>query len=432
MRGKRRRPGWAGALLALATSITATPAAAVVLSEDELEDESQAIGVVARYFGFLLTGDVLAPPYNPVDQNPQALGIFDSRLYYEQRTSAWKLVVHNQLTLRMQTHASLSPLSLGRGLSPPRWLPLDFRHNDDTLRLRSNGDWLYTSLRIDPVTVTVGRQPVTFGRGTLWRTTDRISTFALTEVDTEFKPGADMLRLDAEVADQTQLTLLAAVGELESNDKDFEAELGGSSFLARLTHGWQGGELGVSAGFVRYDAMLGIDAVLDFGEFDVYGELTGTRISERSLSTPTVDDERVPVPSALLGMTLRPVPKLTLKPEAHYNGFGSFDSDDYLAIALSQRVGIGEQTTLGRVYLGNTTDVELHPLTHLFSSMIVNANDPSALLSLGVAHNLAENVDLIAGGYLPMGPLPSVERLAVRSEFGSYPIFLFTELKGTI
>jgi hypothetical protein len=419
-------------LLALSGVLAPAPASAVVLSEDELEDESQAAGIMARYFGFVLTGDVLAPPYNPVDQNPQGLGIFDSRFYYEQRTADWKLRVHNQFTVRMQTHASLSPLSLGRGLSPPRWLPLDFRHDDDTLRLRSNGDWLYAAFRIDPLTLSVGRQPVTFGRGRLWRTTDRISTFALTEVDTEFKPGADVLRLDAAVAEQTQLTVLAALGELESQDHDLELDLSGSSFLGRLTHGWQGGELGVSAGFVRYDVMLGVDVVLDFGELDVYAELTGTRLSERSLSTPIVDDERVPVPSALVGMTLRPAPKLTLQPEAHYNGFGSFDSDDYLAIALSKRVGIGEQTGLGRLYLGNTTDVELHPLTHLFSSMIVNAGDPSALLSLGVAHNMAQNVDLIVGAYLPMGALPSVQRIAVRSEYGSYPLFLFTELKGTI
>ena len=119
-------------------------------------------------------------------------------------------------------------------MSPPRWLPLTFEHDEPTLSLRSDADWLYAAYTAGPMTFTVGRQPITFGRGALWRTADRISTFALTEVDTEYKPGADALRIDISVAEQTQITALAAVGELESSDHDAQVELRGSSFVAPM------------------------------------------------------------------------------------------------------------------------------------------------------------------------------------------------------
>ena len=53
---------------------------------------------------------------------------------------------------------------------------------------------------------------MTFGRGAIWRTTDRVATFALTEVDRTYKPGADAVRLDWAIADQTRLELVGAVG----------------------------------------------------------------------------------------------------------------------------------------------------------------------------------------------------------------------------
>jgi hypothetical protein len=414
---------------------------ATVVAEDELEDSSSEVGVVLRGFGFLQFGDVLEPPFNIEDQNPAARGIFDARLYAAHRTPNFKLVLHNQLTLSLSSHVSLSPLDLGRGVSPPRWLPLTFEHDEPTLTLRSDADWIYAAYTAGPMTFTVGRQPITFGRGALWRTSDRISTFALTEVDTEYKPGADALRIDITAAEQTQITALAAVGELESSDHDAEVELRGSSFVAQLKQGWDGGEFGVVGGFVRYDAMLGVDAVFDFGAFDLYAELTATKFTADSLSRrgavfgsppPAADDTDTPVFSALLGMTLRPTGSLTIQPELMYNGFGAWEPEDYFEVALSERVGIGEQNALGQLYAGWSSDYEMDPLWHLFQSFIVNPRDPSALLLLGISHSIAANAEVLLGGYVPMGHKPEPFPPVARSEYGAYPYFFFTELKGTI
>ena len=426
----RREPIVAAVALSALTQVA--PAGAVVLSEDELEESSTEIGAVLRSFHFLLAGDVLAPPYAAEDTDPMGISSFDARLYFQYRTPELKLVAHEQLSLGLRSHSSASPLALGRGLSPPRWLPLDFQQADGGLSLGSQVDWLYGAYTVDPLTFTVGRQPITFGRGSLWRTTDRISTFTLTEVDTAYKPGADAVRIDLRAAEQTRLVAVAAIGEVGSGDQDLEADLQGSSFVGRFEQGWDGGELGVTGGLVRYDVLAGVDAVFDLGALDLYAELTLTKLTAESLGAPGVDGRDIPVPSALVGMTLKPSGTVTLKPEIHYNGFGSFEATDYLAIAVSDRTRMGEQVALGRLYAGWTSDWELHPLTHLSQAMIVNLHDPSALVFLALRHNLADDVDVAGGVYAPIGTLPDVAAVAARSEYGSYPYFFFTELKGTI
>jgi len=428
------RPERIAWLWGLSTLLMAGSVDAYVVSEDPLEEESTELGVVFRNFGFLFAGDVLEPPLTPEDQNPSASGLFDARMYFQQRGPDYKIVAHEQLTLRLFSYSSSSPLALGRGLRPPRWLPLTFRKDDPTLVLQSDLDWLYAGVTWGPVTITAGRQPITFGRGKLWHTTDRISTFALTEVDRSYKPGADALRLDWAIAEQTRLKLFSALGELESKDLDAEVSLRGSSFVARFEQGWEESELGVTAGFIRYDAILGVDGVIDLGDWSLYAELTATKLTANSLTTPAVapDDRDVPVFSALLGATLRPVDSLTLIPELHFNGFGAWNPAQYLQVAQSERVAIGEQLGLGKLYAGLATDWEVHPLTHLTTATLLNPRDPSALFAFGLTHNVAENVDLILGTYLPTGFRPNAAAVAARSEYGNYPYFVYTELKGTI
>ncbi|MBW2456728.1 MAG: hypothetical protein JRI68_19585 [Deltaproteobacteria bacterium] len=434
---------------ALAVLTAAQPAAAIVLSEDEIEDESTEIGAVARSFAFVMTGDVLEPPQAFEDTNPLGMGFFDARLYFTHRTPDLKLVVHNQFTLQMQSAASSGLQGLGRAVSPPRWLPLGYSldkpEDAPTLGLRTDADWLYAAYTAGPVTVTVGRQPVSIGRGQLWTTSDRISMFSFTEVDKAYKPGVDALRLDYAPAERTNLMIIAAIGELESQEHDAEVDLRGSSFLGQLKQGWEWGEAGLLGGMVRADGIAGLDAVLDLGELSLHGEVTATFLSDDSLSSPAIEDRDVPVFEALVGATLRPADTLTLIPEVLYNGFGAWGAEDYLPIALSQRMDVGEQQGFGKLYAGMHTDWEVEPLTHLFSAMLANVHDPSALALLGLRHNLSANVDGVLGAYAPIGYEPDTQALTElgtppysvqvptpRSEFGSYPYFVFFELKGVL
>ncbi len=452
------------ALALLAALCPASPARGFVLFEDPLEEESLEVGVLARTFAFLLAGSALRPPYALTDADPSGLSILDLRVSLEYRSSWLKVVVHNQLTGTVRSHAGGGgPLSLGRGLEPRRWVPLEADLVDeDTVGLRNAVDWLYAAVSLGPVTITAGRQPVSFGRGKLWQPTDLVAAFSLTEVDTEFKPGADAVRVDWTIADDSQLTAVAAAGQgvreqtltlpggptLVTGHEDDGLSPGGSAFLLRYQQGWSSGEAGVLAGYVRGDAVLGLDAAYDAGGFDLYAEVTVSFLTDRSPGRRGPAEKAPPtaIARAVAGGTFKPHGKVTLIPELYYSGFGTLDPTEYLDVALSARVAVGEIYNLGQVYAGFTCLWEAHPLLNLNLLGIINPRDPSGLLSLGASYNLSANVDLLAGMYLPMGRAPDVSGVPAdgvpnpltgqlpvpRSEFGMYPYFFFLELKAAM
>ena len=429
------------------------PASGFVIFEDPLEEESLELGALVRSFAFVQAGSVLRQPYTLADGDPTGRGMLDLRLSLEYRTSWLKVVLHDQLTSSLVAPAQASVFSLGRGLEPRRIIPLEVDLvEEDGFTLRNTVDWAYLAVTLGPVTFTAGRQPVTFGRGKLWQATDLVSTFSLTEVDTEFKPGSDAVRLDWTVAAGQSLTAVAALGEkIKPTLLGYEDDglgVGGSAFLLRYLYGWSSGEAGAMAGYVRGDVVLALDAAYDAGAFDLYTEVAVTIRTDRSLGSrgPAEEDPPDAVARAVVGGTFKPHPKVTLIPELFYNGFGSLDAVDYLLVAQSARVAVGETYSLGQIYLGATCLWEAHPLLNLVAVGILNAADPSGLFSLAATYNLASNVDLVGGMYLPLGRVPDVSQVPAngvpdpftgampvpRSEFGLYPYFFFVELKAAL
>jgi len=405
----------------------AAPAHAGVIREDPLEDKSIEAGIVARTFSFLLAGSVLEPPLAPEDANPLAVGAFDLRVYAAVKTPTWKVTVHDQLTGTARSHA-LAGLALGRGLPPPRWLPLSASITDDpTVSLRDDVDWASVAYTRGRVTVTAGRQPVVFGRAKLWSPMDLIAPFSLTEVDTEYRPGADALRLDVSAGDRITTSVVGVLGELE-DDHDLDASVTGSAVLGRAKYRLDHGELGILAGGVRGDVVGGADVTWDTGSFDLYGEATVTAVTSRSLASPLSGDTVI---KAAAGATFHPTDKLTIDPELLYSGAGAAHANEYLAAALSPRVAIGEQTTLGRYYAAAVADWEVHALVHVVGATIANLRDPSALISVAVSYSVAANANAQLGGYFPLGARPS-SVTSPDSEFGLYPTFGFLELKAVL
>ena len=423
----------AALILASALPVLAVrPARAVVLSEDPLAEKSTELGLILRSFLFSLFGTVLEPPINPLgDANPSATSILDLRLYASHKTPSWSFVIHDQLTTTLRSNGTLGPLGLGRGVAPPRWLPLRFTATDQpTLVMASTVDWGYVAYNHGGVTVTVGRQPVTFGRGKVWRPTDLVSTFALTEVDTEYKPGADAARVDWSRGNLS-ITAVAATGELES-DHDLDASLQGTTALARATYGLSHGQVAATGGYVRGDAMAGADGAWDFESFDAYAEATVTMPTDRSLASPIAGSGDV-VPRAVVGATFHHG-DVTVSPELWWNGFGTFDRDQYLAIAASPRVGVGEQISLGRANVVGSLLWQAHPLLTVTGAAIVNPRDPSGLITVGLGYSVSNDVEASIGGYVPLGRKPDASSglPVARSEYGSYPYFLFARLKAAI
>ncbi len=420
-------------------SLFALPAHAFVIAQDELYGSSTDLGLDVRSFSFLFTGPLLDKPYNLTNEDPSSMNLTNTRLYFDVEEPWGKVVVHNQLTNQLMSSAFIGFLNIGQAPTPARWLPLNWTLvNRDNFIMYDTFDWAYVSLVEGPATVTVGRQPVTFGRGTLWRPMDVIDPFSLTAVDTEYKPGVDAVRLDLTPSQSTNLTLLAAAG-----DWNGALSVTGSSFAVRATHGWSvsgrggitGGEIGFLGGLIHSDGVLGLDGLLSTTKLDVYAEATLT-IPARYGLTPRPPQTGDGVIEGIAGVKLKPADKLTVVPEVWYNGFGAAVPADYLRVAVSDRMASGEIYTMGRVYLAETTLWEPYPLLNVSLAVLVNPQDPSGLFVPALKYSVANSVELSAGAYLPAGPLPSatppvtsLSSLVPKSEFGLYPDFFFMELR---
>jgi hypothetical protein len=221
------------------------------------------------------------------------------------------------------------------------------------------------------------------------------------------------------------------------DDDEIDASLEGSSFLAQVKRSFGSGEAGLVGGYVRGDAVAGLNGVFDTGSFEVYGETTLSVLTKRSLMATNLLDgsalhERHDVvPKAILGATFRPRSKITVSPEILYNGFGSRDADDYASLAASDRVAIGEQTLVGQLHAGVIANWEAHPLVNVSALSLVNALDPSALASLSVSYSVAGNAQALVGAYAPIGKTPD-SLFVLEDEFGAYPYFVFFELKAVM
>ena len=420
--------GLAAAALIVSPALAAH---AAVLSEDPLSGDSTSLGVTARSFNYVMDGGLLAAPGQGPDANPVGVSLSDLRLRGEIKRGDWLTVaVHDSLTLTTSSFSLAEaggPLALGQGRLPATWLPLDWSITDGpSLSMHDRIDWGYARLTKDSISVTVGRQPVTFGRGALWTPEDIVDPFSPVQIDTEFKPGVDAARVDVTFGKHVTLAVVGVAGDTR-DAHDFAIHQDGSSALQRLEVSLGTTRLGLMTGYVRGDGFGAADLFVDLGGADLHGEVTGTYVPEESRRP----FDREVFGRAVLGSTFQLSSRLTGTVEGYWNGSGTTHPSLYAAEFDSPRFASGETYNVGVLYGGAVADVTLHALVHVAAAAIVNLVDGSALLAPSVHFSASTNTQLIAGGFFPIGKGPELSPAPVaRSEFALYPSLFHFDLKA--
>jgi hypothetical protein len=129
-----------------------------------------------------------------------------------------------------------------------------------------------------------------------------------------------------------------------------------------------------------------------------------------------------------LGADRQLTPAVTVMLEFGWNGYGAADPSEYLSLIGADRVLRGEVNGLGRIYAGAATTWQFHPLWMFSNTVLVNANDPSALWIPTLAWSAGNNSDVIFGAQISIGSRPAPGPVP-RSEYGSIPANLFAGLK---
>lgn len=343
--------------------------------------------------------------FNGADSYDAALGVrnsFDAlgnvRLMWEPKWNNFDFTFHYVLDAEGGRGVVLNRASTAAGgVVPPATL-FDLSHtllDDGEVRITQKIDRLAIGYSADNFVVRVGRQALTWGAGTVFHPMDLVDPFAPNTVDTEFKPGVDMVYGQVLFGDGSDLQLIAVPRAFtQGGDVAWDA----STFAARYatTLGDIGANLIVARDQGDWTAGLGLSGSLGGAVWNA--ELVPTLEQDGSVKVSGLAN----ISSAITLMNRN----ATIYAEYYHNGFGVDGSASSLASLpadLSDRLARGQLFTTGRDYVATGFSLEWSPLLTISPSAIVNLNDLSVDLAAEVNWSLADNTNLIFGGQVPVG-----------------------------
>ena len=367
----------------------------------------------AAYFG----GDIkqfffMTFPYEHplMPEDPSGQAIFDVRLKGSVKQGGWRAELHPVLT-------TIAPgaLSTGgfvqTGVGVPEAVELSAELVDASgLFMRARVDRANLSFKTTHVAVTLGRQPVSFGRGAFFTPLDLVNPFQPTVIDSSYKPGVDAARVDLYAGESGQVILVAAYSGAWDRQGSVLAAWG-----QRTVGSW---DLALFAASAHADLVGGLSANGGIGPIGLRAEGSVTRPDPEG-AAPALDALRVqlsgeplgaardPYIRALIGADWRPGPRTTLSGEAYVQTLGAADPNDYFIQSSDPRYARGELWLAGRVYGALAVQQELRPTLHSGLSLIGNLLDPSALAGANLSWSVAGNAELLVGGYAGLGERPS-------------------------
>lgn len=310
------------------------------------------------------------------------------------------------------------------GDPPFRIVPLDWR-----IAEREDGEYLHyhevdravIAWKDDRTQATLGRQAIGLGRGVLFSAVDVFSPFSPTEVDREWRPGVDAVRVERMFADTFSTEVIGVFGEMWEESALLGRVRG---YTGKLDAEFIGGKLGE-------DGLYAVTVSGAAGDAEVHTELAVFHTAEEKPETGLLGNCQL-VTKAVVGSsyTFGIGQGLTLLGEYLYSEFGS-DSIEELQSRVGdpiwpERVRKGELTVPSRHALG----VRLtYPVGVAWTASLMglcSATDGSGLAAPSVSWNATRNVTAVLSGQVPWGA-PSSQGL-LQSEYGATPASVFLQV----
>ena len=326
---------------------------------------------------------------------------------------AWSASVHYDL---LPIFGRLDTAGLVTAVSNPlrRWDLERTVHDGGDWRLEHGLDRAVVRAFHGGVELRIGRQAMGFGGARLFDAADLFAPLGPASIDSEFKAGVDGIHLIAPLGERHAWGLIGVIHREDWTD---------GLLLARWKGVFDGFDAGALLGMTYGAPTAALALAGDIGGLgaylDVSGRLSLDGAGETVVRATAGVDHYLPAGVRLVG-------------ELHYNGAGTGEPTDYPATAASPIVTRGEVFLLGELYVGGRVAYEAHPLLLMSLTWLQSLSDGSALAGPALSWDFAEEVTLSAGALVPIG-----ERLRfgpgltpeVGSEFGLYPLAIFTDLR---
>ena len=326
----------------------------------------------------------------------------DLRLNFRWREGPWRVEASGQLfALYGERIEFTRDLPTEIEALAPR-LPDDRRRYLDLTTIISDSGKTATLARLDRLSigwtgektvVRLGRQALSWGNGLFYAPMDLVNPFDPATIDTEFKPGDDMLYVQ-HLRDNGHDIQGAAVGRRNPLTGESGAD---QSTVAAKYHGFAGSaEYDLLVARHYGDAVIGVGGVRSIGGAVWRGDVVLTRTGDETVTNLVTN-----LSYSWIGFGKNMSGGL----EYYYNGFGQTGDYDFSADPeLFLRLVRGDLFTLSRHYLAASVTVEVTPLWTVTPVVLANLGDPSSLVQVIAQGSLGDNAVFIGTLSLPVGP----------------------------
>jgi hypothetical protein len=329
--------------------------------------------------------------------SPQQDYSLDLRNVFKQRAGAWTLFVDHELTFiggDSRGAPSVRVEDQVRDDDRRLWnLTWELDEGSDH-RLTHRLDRLAVEYRRSNLSVSIGRQAVSWGYGVAFQPADFVNPFSPTQTDRDYKAGDDLALAQYLFADGSDFQAIA-VGHRDEDEKFGSS----TTTFAGKWHGFAGPvELDVIAAKHYRDQVYGFGLILPVKGAVIRSQWVGTHLDGGDWKQSAVINGDYSL--ALWNRTLY------LYAEYYRNGFGSSRTPESIVDidpALQDRLVRGEVFTLARHYGAVGASYQWHPLLTQTLFVLTNLTDPSVLLQTTLVYDAGDKHRLEAGVVWPTG-----------------------------
>jgi hypothetical protein len=260
--------------------------------------------------------------------------------------------------------------------------------------------------------LTIGRQAVGWGRGTIFSAVDIFAPFTPLEINREWRRGVDAVRADIKITDKTSVDLVSAWGP--SWDE---------SALGVRLRGYVGP---IDAEFLLAkragDFMYGITSSASVGDAEVHGELAVFKTPGDVPDSGLFGNPNL-IPKALLGVSnnFNVGTGLKVLLEYHYSGFGVNDANTLPSLLTNpdyqNRIQRGDTQILGRQALALQGSYTFNERWNGSLEILQSLIDSSGVIIPSVSWDLTDNMSIQGAIFYAYGLASSMN--VPQSQFGA-------------
>ncbi len=262
-----------------------------------------------------------------------------------------------------------------------------------------------------PLTIDIGRQPVSLGTSHFVGVLDVLAPFAPGDLDATYKPGIDAVRIRRGIGMSGEAELIAA-GAKEWSD---------GAILGRFRRMYHGVDFEFVGGRFRRRGFggLGWEGEIRkqsiWGEFALFGRRDNAETKRAGWSKAAF--------SGVMGFEFDLPDDYIFGVAGMYQDFGARDPEDLADVYTDAPYTEGWAFLGSAAYSVLTLNKELHPLVQGDLAGIINIVDSSMLWQPRITVNTGDNSDLAFYAWIGTGKKSRVtgSAIEIRSEFGHMP-----------